>query len=95
MNKRQRRIRIRQVQDELVALIKTKFPLVEHIETEDRPSGTVAISIYAPYEDTFAVLEATGMRLVDLATDENLPVLILPMNQKADKPAKRPRSKAA
>jgi hypothetical protein len=95
MNKRQRRTRIRQIREELLQMIHERFPLVEYLDTQEEPTGTVAIALYVPYEDTFSVLEATGTRLVDIAADENLPVILLPLTTKPSPVTKRSRRKAA
>ena len=82
MTRRQRKSRIREITQELVQKMQEQFPLVELIEVEDRPTGTVAIHIYTPYEDTFAVLDATGTRVVDLSATEEIHVMIVPHHQK-------------
>lgn len=78
----QRRKRIKEIGQDLLARMRARFPLVELLETEDRPAGTIAYHVYVPYEDVFEVLDATGNRVVELAADENLIVLIIPHSQK-------------
>lgn len=82
MSPEQRRVRIEQVGQELLGRMRKTFPLVELLETEDRPAGTVAYHVYVPYEDVFDVFDATGNRVVELAADEDLIIILVPHSQK-------------
>lgn len=95
MTKRERQARVQQVKDELLALMRSKFPLIEHISTEMRPAGTVVLTVYAPYEDRFEILEATGSRLPELSVSDDLHFVILPLHNKPEKIASKKRNVAA
>lgn len=82
MSPDQRRKRIEQVGQELLGRMRKDFPLVELLDTEDRPAGTVAYHVYVPYEDVFHVFDATGNRVVELAADEDLIVMMVPHSRK-------------
>lgn len=78
----QRRKRIEQVGEELIGRIRKEFPLVQLLEAEDRPAGTVAYHVYVPYEDVFHVFDVTGDRVVELAAHEGLIVMLVPHSRK-------------
>lgn len=82
MSPEERRTRVEQVGQELLGRMRHEFPLVELMDTEDRPAGTVAYHVYVPYEDVFGVFDSTGNLVVELAADENLIVLLVPHGRK-------------
>ena len=86
MIKRPKPERIRKIRLELLTRMRKRFPLVELIDTEVRPAGTIVYRVYAPYDDGFEVLETISGRLVDLAVDDKLDVLVVPLREK---PARR------
>jgi len=87
MTKQQQRIRIREVQSDLLAKLQKKFPRIELVEVEERADGGYSLHLYAPYADKFAILRTVSSRLVDLL-DEGLFVVVLPHSN-------RPLNKAA
>ena len=87
MTKRQMQSRIREVRKEFLTAMRERFPLVEIINTEIRPTGTVVLRIYAPYEDTVAVLETVSARVFELGADEKLDVMVLPFREKPSRRA--------
>ena len=82
MTKRQRQARIRQVRDEFLGRLRQRFPLVELVSTEEQPSGTTIFRIYAPYEDLLGLIDTNADRIAELAGEEDLHVMILPVSEK-------------
>jgi hypothetical protein len=83
VTKRQRRIRIREVEAEVLERLRKHYPEVELTATEELPSGTFILHLYAPYEDKMAILEAVSPRLVEII-DEGLDVMVLPESYKPE-----------
>jgi hypothetical protein len=78
---------MREVQKEFMALMQARFPLIEFLEMEERPTGTVLLHVYSPYPDEIMeVLETTSGPVVDLV-DEGLDVMVLPHSIKVDRAA--------
>ena len=88
MTNRARKARIQEVREEFLARLKQRFPLVELVNTEERPTGTVVFLVYAPYEDKMDILEVNSERIAELAAMENFHVMVLPVND-------RPKDRAA
>lgn len=84
MTKKQQRIRLREVQRELLAKLQKRFPRIELTEVEERPGGGFSLHLYAPYEDKFAILKTVSGRLVDLL-DEGLFVVVLPHSERPER----------
>ena len=82
MTKRLRQMRIREVRDEFLARLKNHFPLVELVDTEDRPAGTVVFRVYAPYDDKMDILDVNADRIAELA-DQDFHVMVLPVSYRA------------
>ena len=80
MTKSEKRIRVREVEVELLEKMRQTFPQIQLAETEELPSGTFILHLYAPYEDKMGILESVSSRLVELI-DEGLDVMVLPHSQ--------------
>jgi hypothetical protein len=90
VTKRQRQARIREIQKELLAQMRTRFPKVELLQTEHTPGGMVVMDVYAPYEDRFEVLDSVMDRVVELLRVEHLHFAIVPLKKKpANKSCRR------
>jgi hypothetical protein len=82
VTKRQKKNRILEIQEELLTRMRKRFPRVELLSTEEWPTGTVVIRIYAPYSDKMALMESVVDRTVELLVNEGLNISILPLSEK-------------
>jgi len=82
VTKRERWSRIQAIRQELVARIHKKYPRVEHLQTEIRASGMIAIDLFVPYANSMAVLECVMARVVKLIEDEGLHIVLIPLSEK-------------
>jgi hypothetical protein len=82
VTKRQKQTRIRQVEKELLALLKERFPLVELLGSQEWADGRVVFDVYAPYEDELEVMQTVVRRLVELSINEGLHVSVFPLKEK-------------
>lgn len=72
-------MKLRKIQDALLSKIKEAFPLVELMKAVERRDGTVAMYLYAPYEDKMGILDQVGSEVADLV-DEGVFIRILPLS---------------
>ena len=68
----------------MLARLKERFPLVEFIDTEERPSGTTVLRVYAPYEDKLPLIDVNAAHIAELAGTEDIHVMILPVSYRLD-----------
>lgn len=81
MTKRERRTKVKKLQPLLVSKIQQNFPLVELQRFEERPDGVFALLLYAPYEDTFGIVDQVLEDIHALA-DEGIYLRVLPLDRR-------------
>ena len=83
MTKRQIQARIRAVRKEFLDRLKQRFPVVELVGTEERPTGTVVFRVLIPDEDDLlAIADVNAERISELAADEDLHFMVMPISEK-------------
>lgn len=92
MTKRERRAKVKRLHHELVSKIQKQFPLVEFQQLEERPDGVFALLLYAPYDDTFGIIDQVLEDIHSLA-DEGIYLRVLPLDRRL--PGKSVKHRAA
>lgn len=87
MTKRERKARLREIKEELVARVKDHFPHTEFVGTEDWPNDRFVIEMYTPSDDEFEIIRSVADRVVDLSLNEGLHVSVFPTREKRSRRA--------
>lgn len=81
MNTRQKRARLREIRDEMLANLRKRYATVDLVRTESRRSGTTVFYVHVPGADFLDVIQVNTQVLVDLIWEESIDVMMLPISQ--------------